>query len=244
MTLAAAAQPNPGPIDDGLFVVGAGPLEAGSAWPRGSQLEAGDVVDALMPDGRIVRTAIAGRRGDRVVLDVRDGTVRLDDRRVRRPLGWKDVPGCAYDRPVRPQKVPHTCPALDQLRRLAGALSYADRHQAWALIELVRAHNESLRALAAHPPRRPRMIPAAAALAGVILGLAIAHAPWLGPSTVGVPDLVDELRGLRELAAERGLDVYWLSMSGEPGHLRDDVIWWRGVIAGTNAAARLPPEAA
>lgn len=140
------------PLNDGLLEVG----RWRDVTERGAFVEynTGDVVDALLDDGRIVRARIAKVLFDSGVYQLDGGRAPrepLPCERLRRPGGWEGVPGCEmHSHGARGQKVAWLCPALDELAGLARGIARADdRRQAHALIELARASVVQLRRNAA-----------------------------------------------------------------------------------------------
>lgn len=149
---------------DGLFLVGTGPTYRRMVWSEltrreREQLErvtAGDVVDVLLDDGRIVRTTARGPMVDQGERRLRQRTFHLVGirgryaaERVRLPGGWRRKTGVWYHDHlgVVGQRVPYTCPALGaaiQLVQRAG-LDPVVEQQILGRLELVRAYNAQLR---------------------------------------------------------------------------------------------------
>ncbi len=149
---------------DGLFVVGTGPTFRRMVWSEltrreREQLErvsAGDVVDVLLDDGRIVRTTARHPMVDEGERRLRQRTFHLVGirgryaaERVRLPGGWRRKAGVRYHDHlgVVGQRVPYTCPALSAAVRLVqrAGLDPAVEQQILGRLELVRAYNAQLR---------------------------------------------------------------------------------------------------
>ena len=149
---------------DGLFVVGTGPTFRRMVWSEltrqeREQLErvaAGDVVDVLLDDGRIVRTTARYPMVDQGERRLRQRTFHLVGirgryaaERVRLPGGWRRKAGVHYHDHlgVVGQRVPYTCPTLGAAIKLLqrAGLDPVVEQQIVGRLELVRAYNAQLR---------------------------------------------------------------------------------------------------
>lgn len=122
-----------GPLDDTVYSL--------------DLLRTGDVVDVIVGDD-VIRTRVGAvrRAAGKVVSIIDTEQRRVLAAAVRYAAGWP--PGFYIDPSQLPrQRVPWTCPNLDELARLARHLPDSDeRKRALGLIELIRAHNSALRA--------------------------------------------------------------------------------------------------
>lgn len=152
---------------DGHFVVGYIDdfNQASWTWAKLTQrerdqvraLKVGDIVDAVLPDGRIVREAVVkpDACGNHDVLVQLSSNTFVPLAHVRLPCGWKRRHKASYHdhHGLQGQRVPHTCPALRSMLLLINTIPDPDlRQRLQGHLELQRAYHAQLRRNQRMPP--------------------------------------------------------------------------------------------